>query len=273
MATLVFFHAHPDDEAIITGATIARATAAGHRVVLAFATRGELGELPADGLQPGETLAARRETETRTSAEILGVHGIDFLGFRDSGMAGDPTNHDPGSFWSADIDVAARRLAHTLNVEQADVLVTYDSNGGYGHPDHIRVHQVGIRAAAIARTPAVYEATINRDHFLRLVRAARAGGADDESVPDEDAIAAMGVPAARITTIVDGTPMIHVKRAAMAAHASQIAETSIFLGLPKEAFDLTWGSEWFIRRTPMTPTAGDPLATLSRALDDPVPAL
>lgn len=266
MATLVFFHAHPDDEAIITGATIARATAAGHRVVLAFATRGELGELPTDGLQPGETLASRREAETRTAAEILGVHVVDFLGFHDSGTAGDPANHAPGSFWKADIDVAARRLVHTLRVEQADVLVTYDANGGYGHPDHIRVHQVGVRAAAMARTPTVYEATINRDHLLRLIRAARASGSEDTLIPNEDVVAAMGVPETRITTMVDGTPVIDVKRAAMAAHASQISETSIFLGLPPDAFALAWGIEWFIRRTPTTASV-DPLASLG----DPVP--
>src|SRR5690348_6703879 len=109
--TLVTFHAHPDDEAIATGGTMARASAEGHRVVLVVATRGELGEYAPDALAPGETLAERRVAEQEAAAKILGVHRVEFLGYRDSGMDGESTNTDEGAFAAADIDEAAQRLA------------------------------------------------------------------------------------------------------------------------------------------------------------------
>ncbi|MCY3952724.1 MAG: PIG-L family deacetylase, partial [bacterium] len=136
MATLVCFHAHPDDEAIATGGTMAKAAAAGHRVVLVLATRGEEGEQIPGVVPDGEDLGAWRERETRDSAAVLGCHRVVFLGYRDSGMAGVPTNDAPESFWQADVNEAARRLAGILATEGADVLTIYDSHGGYGHPDH-----------------------------------------------------------------------------------------------------------------------------------------
>src|ERR1700742_1844325 len=102
--TLVLFHAHPDDEAIATGGTMARAKAEGHRVVLVIATRGELGESPADGLSEGESLADRRVAETMEAARILGVDRVEFLGYYDSGMRGEPTNDAPDAFAAADVD-------------------------------------------------------------------------------------------------------------------------------------------------------------------------
>src|SRR5262245_63191701 len=108
--TIVFFHAHPDDEAIATGGSMARAKRDGHRVVLVSATRGELGEFAPDVLTPGETLTERRAAELHAAAEILGVDRVEFLGYRDSGMAGEPTNDDPDAFWQADLEEAATRL-------------------------------------------------------------------------------------------------------------------------------------------------------------------
>ena len=113
--TLVTFHAHPDDEAIATGGIMARAAAEGHRVVLVVATRGELGEVDDGFLDPGETLAERRVVETGRAAEALGVARVEFLGYTDSGMDGEPTNDAQGSFWSADLDEAAGRLAAILD--------------------------------------------------------------------------------------------------------------------------------------------------------------
>jgi len=109
--TLVLFHAHPDDEAIATGGTMARAKSEGHRVVLVSATRGELGEHAPDSLAPGEELVDRRVAELHAAADILGVDRVEFLDYLDSGMAGEPTNDAPGSFASADVDEAAARLA------------------------------------------------------------------------------------------------------------------------------------------------------------------
>src|SRR5579863_1793291 len=126
MATAVFFHAHPDDEAIQTGGTMARMAAEGHRVVLVTATRGELGEVPDGVLAPGETLAARRAVELSAACAVLGVARHEYLGYGDSGMAGEPTNDDPQCFWQADLDEASARLAAILDDEGAEVFATYD---------------------------------------------------------------------------------------------------------------------------------------------------
>ena len=250
--TLVSFHAHPDDEAIATGGALARAADEGHRVVLVVATKGEHGEVDDGVLDDGESLADRRVCETHDAARILGVARVAFLGYTDSGMAGTTTNDQPGSFWTADIEEAAARLAAILREEEAEVLTVYDDHGNYDHPDHIQVHRVGIRAAELAATPRVYEATVNRDAIRGLViemRAdAEAAGAEvPEGLEDPDAIT-MGVPAARITTTVDVARYVDTKRAALAAHASQVDESSFFLAMPPEHFRAAFGQEWFIRR-------------------------
>jgi LmbE family N-acetylglucosaminyl deacetylase len=243
--TLVLFHAHPDDEAIATGGTMARAKSDGHRVVLVAATRGELGEHAPDALEPGELLVDRRVAELLAAAEILGADRVEFLDYLDSGMAGEPTNDAPGSFASADIDEAAARLARILDEEQADVLTIYDENGNYGHPDHIQVHRVGVRAAELARTPRVYEATANRDHLQRMM----AMMPQDPDAPETPAdLDTLGVTEENITTTVDVRDFVDRKRAAKAAHANQIPDDSFFLQLPLEAFREAFGWEWFIRR-------------------------
>ncbi|MBM3674763.1 MAG: GlcNAc-PI de-N-acetylase [Actinobacteria bacterium] len=249
--TLVRFHAHPDDEAIATGGTMARAAAEGHRVVLVLATRGELGETPGmpSGLAHDERLAEIRTAETEAASRILGVARVTYLGYHDSGMAGEPTNHHDGCFAAADLDEAAARLAAVLTEEEADVLTVYDENGGYGHPDHIQVHHVGRRAAELAGTPRVYESTLNRDHIIGLMRARAAELGELADMPDPDDFD-MGSPAAEITTTVDVRDFVGEKRAAMAAHASQISGESFFLQMPAEAFREAFGWEWFIRRGP-----------------------
>lgn len=258
MATLVTFHAHPDDEAIACGGTMARAAAEGHRVVLVVATRGEHGEVDESVLEPGEALADRRTAETHAAARILGVARVAFLGYHDSGMVGTPENHAPESFWQADVDEAAGRLAAILAEERADVLTIYDEHGNYGHPDHIQVHRVGIRAAELAGTPRVYEATTNRDHVMALIAQAAEEdtGYGDADVPDLD-FSTLGTPAELITTSVDVSAYLEQKRTAMAAHASQIGETSFFLTMTPEVFAASWGVEWYIRRGAPPGTAED----------------
>jgi LmbE family N-acetylglucosaminyl deacetylase len=248
--TLVVFHAHPDDEAIITAGTMARAAAEGHRVVLVVATRGDHGEVADGVLRPGESLADRRVHETERAAAALGVARVDHLGYVDSGMEGEPLNDAEGSFWSADVEEAAGRLAAILERERAEVLTIYDERGGYGHPDHVQVHRVGVRAAELAGTPRVYEATIDRDHVRELIRAAReqlGPGETPDDMPDPDDFE-VGVDSDRITTVVDVSGFADQKRAAMAAHASQIPEDSFFLAAPPEFFAESFGREWFIRR-------------------------
>jgi LmbE family N-acetylglucosaminyl deacetylase len=245
----VFFHAHPDDEAIATGGTMAKAAAAGHRVVLVTATKGEHGEVAEGFLEPGEALWERRVQETKAAADILGVARNEFLGYVDSGMMDTPENKASESFWQADIDEAGERLAKILREENADVLTIYDPNGNYGHPDHIQVHRVGRRAAELANTAKVYEATINRDHMIELIKRAREYGMEtpNDELPDPEGEGFdMGMPAEAITTTVDVRDYLEIKRRAMAAHASQISETSFFLTMPREAFDIAWGQEWYI---------------------------
>jgi LmbE family N-acetylglucosaminyl deacetylase len=247
MATLVSFHAHPDDECIACGGIIRKAAEEGHRVVLVVATRGEHGEVQDGFLDQGEELWQRRVAETHASARILGAQRVEFLGYIDSGMMGTQANEAPGSFWTAPVDEAAKKLAVLLDEERADVLTCYDEHGGYGHPDHIQVHRVGLLAAELAGTRRVYQSTINRDHILRSRDrfAALANEADIEA-PDIDE-ETFGMPESVITTAVDVTPYLEYKRRAMRAHASQISEQSFFLAMPEEAFAYGFGTEWFIR--------------------------
>ena len=248
MATLVSFHAHPDDESIQTGGTLAKAAAAGHRVVLVFATRGEHGEVADGFLDDGEALADRRVREAHASAEVLGAARVAFLGYRDSGMMGTAENDHPGAFWRADLDEAAGRLAAILEEERAEVLTVYDSDGGYGHPDHIQVHRVGVRAAELVGTPRVYEATMNRDYIRRVMQEAVASGElPPDDAPEVTDLDTFGRPESAITPAVDVTGYHHHKRASMAAHASQIPPDSFFLSLPDEAFARSFGIEWYIR--------------------------
>lgn len=262
MGTLVAFHAHPDDESIATGGTMARAAAAGNRVVLVVATGGEHGEVPAD-LAPGETLGDRRRVETERSAVALGIHRVVWLGYEDSGMQGWDQNANPASFHLAPLDEAAGRLAAVLREEQATTLTCYDWHGGYGHPDHIKVHHVGHRAAELAGTPYVYESTMNRDAIVRMMAEARRHAAaegvpadavaaerldpDEFDVHDTDDGTPFGTPEAELTTAVDVSGWLDVKRASMAAHASQITDSSFFLSMPPEAFARAFGTEWYVR--------------------------
>jgi LmbE family N-acetylglucosaminyl deacetylase len=245
--TLVSFHAHPDDEAILVAGTLALASDAGHRVVLVFATRGDLGEVDEGVLEASEELGDRRAEEARRAAEVLGVARVEFLGYGDSGMIDTPTNDVAGSFWTADVEEAARQLAAILEEEDAEVITAYDERGGYGHPDHIQVHRVGVRAAELAGTPRCYAATVSRQHFQKLAREQAADAPDDPPPRDENDEVDIGVDDSSITTVVDVSSVIDRKRAAMAAHPSQIGEESFFLALDDDMFLRTWGTEWFIR--------------------------
>lgn len=250
MATLVSFHAHPDDECISCGGVMRKAADEGHRVVLVVATRGEHGEVADGVLAEGEPLGERRVAETMAAARILGAARVEFLGYHDSGMMGEPTNEAPGSFWTAPVEQAAQRLSVILREERADVLTCYDDNGHYGHPDHIQVHRVGLRAAELAGTPRVYQSTMNIDHLRRGVRElaeqAAAAGQDVPELPDFEG-AEIGKPESQLTAAVDVTAYLRHKREAMRAHASQISEQSFFLAMPDEAFGYAFGTEWFIR--------------------------
>jgi LmbE family N-acetylglucosaminyl deacetylase len=260
MSTLVCFHAHPDDESISTGGLLARAAAEGHRTVLVVATDGRHGEAP-DDLADGETLADRRKSETERSCAALGVHRLEWLGYRDSGMTGWEQNEDPESFWQATNEAAAERLASILGEEAADVLCVYDWHGVYGHPDHVKVHRVGVAAAALAGTPKVIEATMNRAMFAKMAELAPdALGPDNEDGFDPNAPAddgnPFGEPAENITLAVDVSAYVAQKRESMQCHRSQITDTSFFMQMPEAVFAMAFGTEWFIERG--VPTGAGP---------------
>jgi LmbE family N-acetylglucosaminyl deacetylase len=240
----------------MTAGTMARAARDGHRVVVVFATRGELGETPPGLLADGETLAQRRSEESRRSGEVLGAARVEFLPFHDSGMAGSDTVDAPGAFATAPVDEAAAPLAELLREEQADVLTAYDERGGYEHPDHIQVHHVGRRAAELAGTPRVYAATVDADALRETARAQRAiaeAAGETIDMPDPDELN-LGLPGHRITTRVDVGEFLTQKRAAMAAHQSQISEEAFFLAMPDDVFAKTFGTEWY-ERLDSTPAA------------------
>jgi LmbE family N-acetylglucosaminyl deacetylase len=253
MATLVFVHAHPDDEASATAGSMARAAAEGHRVVLVVCTNGDHGESP-DDLADGETLVDRRRRETERSGAALGVARIAWLGYRDSGMSGWPQNEEEGAFASAPVDDAAERLAAILREERAEVVVVYDWHGSYGHPDHVQVHRVGHRAADLAGTPKRFEVTFNRDVGRRLMQQWKAVMAEastgseqewDMDAPGDDGNP-IGTPEAEIHLGVDVSPWLEAKRTALAAHASQVTDAGGMLAMPVEAFAAMFGTEWYI---------------------------
>lgn len=248
MGTLVCFHAHPDDEAIATGGSMARAVEEGHRVVLVVATNGDHGEVP-DDLAPGETLVDRRRKESDASAAVLGIHRVAWLDYADSGMTGWEQNADPRSFHQAPLDEAAERLAAILREEQADVLTVYDWHGGYGHPDHIKVHHVGHRAAELAGTPKVFESTMNRDAMVRMMNLSSSDQQldFDPEGPSDDGNP-FGTPEAELTHEVDVRPWVVQKRRSIACHASQVSDSSFFLSMDEDTFALAFGTEWYIEK-------------------------
>ena len=262
---MVFLHAHPDDEALATGGTMARMADEGHRVVLVVATSGEEGEPVPGVLATGESLGDRRVAELAEAAEILGVERLVNLGYRDSGMVGEDANGHPDCFWQADVDEAAAYLASALADEAPDVLVVYDPDGGYGHPDHIQVHRVGHRWAETANIDRVRWVTMNRDAIRTSIEAALA---DEDSWSDDGMLEqrrdraeseSFGMPDAEITHAIDVSTVIGRKRAAIAAHASQIAPESFFLAMPDEQFASAFGTEWFV--DPGNPRRGGPQRT------------
>ncbi|GAA3584826.1 PIG-L deacetylase family protein [Kribbella ginsengisoli] len=245
--TLVSFHAHPDDEALLTGGTLARLAAEGHRVVLAVATDGEAGAASA---KYREDLAAHRRDELDRSAEALGCARVVRFGFRDSGWSRSSTP-GPGTFSALPADEAAAPLADLLVQEHADALTVYDPAGGYGHPDHKQVHTAGLRAARLAATPLVLEATIDRTLIRRLIRLVEAVPG---ILPDIHAADYATAYTAReyLTHRIDVRQYADAKRRSFEAHASQTTSDdtartlALLLKLPPWLFRRALGHEWFV---------------------------
>ena len=250
--TLMAVHAHPDDEATGTGGVLARAAADGHRTVLVTCTDGACGDGPGgvkpgeDGHDPEEVVELRRG-ELEASCAVLGVTHLERLGYADSGMMGWSQNDAPGSFWSTPVDAAARALAALIERYQPDVVVTYDENGFYGHPDHIQAHRITMAAIEVTGSPAkVYWATVPRSAFVKFQDAVRELGGDWDDEPGEELDFEIGAPDEAITTWVDVSAFGEQKFNALAAHASQ-TENIFFLQMGAEKFVELLGVETFIR--------------------------
>jgi LmbE family N-acetylglucosaminyl deacetylase len=244
--TLLFVHAHPDDEALLTAGTMARAAAEGHRVVLVVATDGEGGLTSGD---LAEDLGSIRREELAISAEALGVARTVHWGYPDSGLRGE--NADGFAF--QDRKEVARRLADLCNEEQADVLVGYDPSGGYGHPDHLQVHRA-VRAAArlCTRQPNLFEATLPREPIAKAAHLASAARlTPDEFDPAE--FDAAWTPRKEITHRVGVRRYLDAKEQALRAHASQaradgVTRTlDVLTRLPRPAVSLLLGTEYYVR--------------------------
>ena len=247
---VAFFHAHPDDEAIFTGGTLALLARAGHRTVVVVATSGELG-LVHDAA--GTELAAHRRAETRAACAELGVDAVHFLDYRDSGMPGDPANQDPEAFSVVSPDTAAADLAAVLDGEGVDTLVGYEPGGIYGHPDHVRVHQVGLLAARAAGIRTRYDATVDAE-YLHFVDTHLVDHAS-RTIPD---MPRFGSPSVLISTMVDVRPVIEQKRRSIEMHRSQLPDESAVRMMPHGSFADVYGFEWYLREGP--PGALDTLA-------------
>ncbi|MBA2953763.1 LmbE family protein [Nocardioides sp. MAH-18] len=260
--TLVSFHAHPDDEALLTAGTLARAAAEGHRVVVVVATAGEAGAARADWT--GDHLGDRRIRELEASAAAIGAARVEVLGYPDTGwpvptsgegISGPADPGGPVPFSQLDAEPLAADLAALLVEEGADVLTTYDENGGYGHPDHVQVHRVGAMAAEIAGTPVVLEATIDRALIWRAVNVLRALAwvLPMPVLPDlSTAYTARG----DLTHRVDVRDYVSDKSESLRAHASQSTRArddgartlALILRLPRPVRRRVIGREWFRER-------------------------
>jgi N-acetyl-1-D-myo-inositol-2-amino-2-deoxy-alpha-D-glucopyranoside deacetylase len=262
---LLLVHAHPDDESINNGATMAKYAAEGAQVTLVTCTRGEEGEVIPPGLahlapDREDRLGPHRVGELAAAMKELGVTDHRFLGgpgrFRDSGMMGAPQNHRDGAFWHTEVDDAAPYLVEVIRSVRPQVLITYDPDGGYGHPDHIQAHRVAVRAAELAAERAYrrdlgdpYEIakvywnrvprTVAEEGFARL----RAAGVFARSAAVEDVPGV--VDDALITTEIDGTPYAERKAAAMRAHATQITVDGAFFALSNELGQPLFTTEYY----------------------------
>ncbi len=221
-------------------------------MILVTCTNGELGD-SFEGLTPEhdehdtEAVVAHRLGELERSCEILGIERLVLLGYHDSGMLGWSQNEMPGSFWGTPVDQAATALVDLIDEERPDVVVTYDENGFYGHPDHIQANRITL--AAIERssvTPKLYYATIPRSAFGRFSEILAANGVD---FPDEEGDAdrpEMGSADDEIGAVIDVSEFVDTKRSALEAHASQTAG-SFFFQMPEEMFREVFTNEWFVR--------------------------
>ena len=253
---ILLVHAHPDDETINNGATMALYADRGAQVTLVTCTRGEEGEVLVPGLShlastEQDLLGSHRETELALAMNALGISDYRFLGapstkFRDSGMMGTEANNRPDVFWQADLDTAAKILVEVIEEVKPHILITYDEIGGYGHPDHIQAHRVAMRASELSswQIQKIYWNTIPKSVIAQSMEKMKEIGSDffgAESIDD--------VPFAKddefVTTLIDGAAYVDLKMAAMKAHETQIALDGPFFALSDNLGMQIWGDEYY----------------------------
>ena len=253
---ILLVHAHPDDETINNGATMALYADRGAQVTLITCTRGEEGEVLVPALShfashEQDQLGAHREIELVAAMKALGISDHRFLGepttkFRDSGMMGTEPNNRPDVFWQADLDSAAKYLVEVIEEVKPHVLITYDEIGGYGHPDHIKAHLVAMRAAEIStwQIPKIYWNTMPKSVLAEGIAKMKEIGSDffgAESVDD--------LPFAKddefVTTLINGVDYVDAKMAAMKAHETQISLDGPFFALSNNLGLQIWGDEYY----------------------------
>jgi mycothiol conjugate amidase Mca len=255
---LMAVHAHPDDESISTGGVLARYAEEGLRTILVTCTGGEVGEIGDPGLATPETLVGVRRRELQQACEILRVGRLYLLGYRDSGMMGTPENRHPASFYQASLDEATARLVALVRRERPQVLVTYDENGFYGHPDHIRAHQITMAAYEAAGDPArwpdagepwrpakLYYTAVARSRIKNFGRLLREAGIEPPFEGGEAREPDIGTPDELITTEIDVSRQVERKRRALMAHASQMGPDVFFAKMPPALFHQVFGRESF----------------------------
>lgn len=251
-------HAHPDDETINNGVTMAHYVRKGHQVTLVTCTRGEEGEVLVPELShlasgAEDKLGEHRVGELADAMAVLGVTDFGFLGegsvrYRDSGMMGTPPNEREDCFWKADLDSAASVLAKEMLAKKPDVLITYDEFGGYGHPDHIKAHQIAMRAAEMIRSEweirKIYWNTIPISVIEAGISAMKEVGSDFWGVEKAEDFP-FAKPDELVTTVISNEELVDLKLAAMKAHATQITVDGPFFALSNNLGVKVWGQEFY----------------------------
>jgi N-acetyl-1-D-myo-inositol-2-amino-2-deoxy-alpha-D-glucopyranoside deacetylase len=256
---LLLVHAHPDDETINNGVTMAKYAALGAQVTLVTCTRGEEGEVLVNELanlasDKDDKLGEHREIELKDAMDELGIKDFRFLGapskkWRDSGMMGTPANDRDDVFWQADLEEASNELVKIILEIKPQVLITYDEFGGYGHPDHIKAHRVAMRAAELAanqgwQVSKIYWNTMPRSVIQMGIEKMKEVGSDFFGAESADDLP-FAKPDELVSTVVNAPEYVPAKLAAMKAHATQISVDGPFFALSNNLGLSVWGDEYY----------------------------
>lgn len=253
--TILAIFAHPDDEVFGVGGALAHYAAAGDHVVLVCATYGEAGEIAAPALATPETLGEVRANELRCAASRLGVEDIVFLGYRDSGMAGTVENKDPRAFINAPQQEVVSRLAAVMRQWQPHAVITFDPNGGYGHPDHVAIHRHTLSAfeRLDVEQARLFYTVVPRSFFVEMRRRMVERGVDTSQLDRFEEIGAAGWPDGEVHAGIDVAATVDAKLAAFHCHRTQFGTENPFFQLPPSELKELMRYEHFFLARPAAP--------------------